>query len=145
MKKTNDLYKQAKIAADFLLIKSKGIKPKVVIILGSGLSDAASLISEQVKIPIDKVPYFIAPSIHTHLGNIIIGEMADCPVSCFQGRIHEYEGCTQQQIIFPVLVAHLMGARVSILTNLAGGINEDHKIQVKRTARCIPHLWCFMG
>jgi purine-nucleoside phosphorylase len=61
-----------------------------------------------------------------HAGRLVIGEVGAVPVAVMQGRVHFYEGYTQQEVIFPMRVLARLGVRAVILTNAAGGINLEY-------------------
>lgn len=60
-----------------------------------------------------------------HAGRFVIGTLGKRPVICMQGRLHAYEGNTPQQVAFPIVLMHALGANELVVTNAAGGINVD--------------------
>jgi purine-nucleoside phosphorylase len=109
-------------AADFVQQQSAH-RPKVGLILGSGLSPLADAIDEADRIPYGQIPHFPISTVEGHAGQLVLGRLAGVNVCAMQGRFHFYEGYTLQQTTFPVRVMKLLGIDTLILTNAAGGIN----------------------
>ena len=99
------------------------IEPAVAIILGTGLGALAERIHADVVIPYTEIPGFPIPTVETHDGRLLLGELAGQPVVAMQGRFHRYEGYTLQQVTFPVRVMRDLGAPVLIVSNACGGMN----------------------
>ena len=85
------------------------VKPKVGIVLGSGLGKIANEISIDKIIPYDTIPHFPISTIEGHQGQLIIGKMNQTPVVVMQGRSHYYEGHTSKECTFPIRVLHSLG------------------------------------
>ena len=101
------------------------IKPRVGIILGSGLSDLAASVKNAVTIPYGDLPHWPVSTVEGHVGQLVIGDLEGQPVLVMQGRIHFYEGYTMSQITLPVRVMLRLGLEIMIVTNAAGGVNPD--------------------
>ena len=111
-------------SADFLCSKVT-IRPKVAMVLGSCLGDLSDLIEEQVVIDYQDIPNFLLSTVESHAGKLIFGKLAGREVVCMSGRFHYYEGYDFEQLVIPVRVFKLLGVETIILTNAAGGINEE--------------------
>ncbi|MGD8278102.1 MAG: purine-nucleoside phosphorylase, partial [Gemmatimonadota bacterium] len=98
-------------------------RPEVAIILGTGLGHAAREIRDPVVIPYPEIPHFPEPSIETHEGRLLIGELGGRRVAALQGRFHRYEGYDLRQVTFPVRVLGVLGARALIVSNACGGLD----------------------
>src|SRR5437773_2670477 len=122
----SEAFHQADSAAQFLISKTQ-LRPKVGIVLGSGLGGFADELSESVRIPYSQIPGFPRSTAIGHAGHIVIGNADAIPIAAMQGRVHLYEGYTPQQVAFPIRVFGRMGVRAVILTNAAGGINLEYK------------------
>jgi len=96
-------------------------------VLGSGLGAFANELADAARIDYKKIPHFPRSTAIGHVGRMVIGKVGDVPVAVMQGRVHFYEGYTQQQVIFPMRVMARMGIRAVVITNAAGGINRDFK------------------
>ncbi len=121
-----DEFTNAESAAQFALSQTP-LRPKIGLVLGSGLGGLADEFTERVRIPYSQIPCFPRSTAVGHAGQMVIGKMAGIPVAAMQGRVHLYEGYTPQQVAFPIRVFGRMGIRAVILTNAAGGINLEYK------------------
>ena len=115
-------FARAERAAKFILAKTK-LRPKIALVLGSGLGAFADEFSDATRIPYKKIPGFPRSTAIGHAGRLVIGKVDNVPVAAMQGRVHFYEGYTAQEVNFPMRVMGRMGIRSAILTNAAGGIN----------------------
>ncbi len=100
-------------------------KPRVGIILGSGLNDLADSVQKADAISYGELPNWPVSTVHGHAGRLVIGELEGQSVLVMQGRIHFYEGYSMSQITLPVRVMLRLGLEVMIVTNAAGGVNPD--------------------
>lgn len=108
------------------LNKQTAVRPKVAIVLGSGLGTVAELVQPDVSIAYQDIPSFPTTDVAGHKGRLIVGHArGQTPAVVFEGRAHHYEGLTMQQVAYPVFVAHALGASVLIVTNAAGGIRAS--------------------
>ncbi|MDP4083798.1 MAG: purine-nucleoside phosphorylase [Bacillota bacterium] len=111
-------------AAQFL--KSKYTrKPKLGLILGSGLGVLADEINNPVKIPYSEIPDFPVSTVEGHAGQLVFGQLNTVEVVAMQGRFHYYEGYSFDKVTFPVRVMKELGVEMLIVTNAAGGVNES--------------------
>jgi len=117
---------RAERAAKFLLAKTK-LRPRIGLVLGSGLGDFANKMAEAARIEYQKIPHFPRSTAIGHAGRMVIGKVGNVPVATMQGRVHFYEGYSPQEVIFPMRVMARMGIRAVVITNAAGGINRDFK------------------
>jgi purine-nucleoside phosphorylase len=101
------------------------IKPRVGMILGSGLGALAEAIEGAVIIPYGEIPNWPVSTVEGHQGQLVIGELEGQKVLVMQGRAHFYEGYSMSQVGFPIRVMQRLGLEVFIVTNAAGGINQD--------------------
>jgi len=117
---------RAERAAKFILAKTK-LRPRVGLVLGSGLGAFANELAGAARIDYAKIPHFPRSTAIGHAGRLVIGRVGVVPVAAMQGRVHLYEGYTMPKVIFPMRVMARMGIRAVILTNAAGGINTGFK------------------
>ncbi|MBS4173342.1 purine-nucleoside phosphorylase [Bacillus sp. FJAT-49736] len=117
-------YSQIENAAKFLQNKYTG-KPSIGLILGSGLGVLADEIKNPVKIPYNEIPDFPISTVAGHAGQLVFGTLGEKEVVAMQGRFHYYEGYNLDQVTFPVRVMKELGVETLIVTNAAGGINEN--------------------
>lgn len=111
---------QSKITADF--------KPKVGIIMGSGLGELANAIDVLVEIPYYTIPGFPVSTVQGHNGQFIVGTIKKQKVIAMQGRVHFYEGYNIQDVVMPVRVMAMMGIEYLIVSNAAGGVNKKYDV-----------------
>lgn len=100
-------------------------KPRVGLILGSGLGDLANAVAQADVIPYSDLPFWPLSTVHGHAGRLVIGLLENQPVMVMQGRVHYYEGYTMQELTLPVRVMQRLGVEVIIVTNAAGAIRPD--------------------
>lgn len=99
--------------------------PRVALVLGSGLGDFAEEIQVTQVMAYKDIEGFPVSTVSGHAGRFIFGFLEGVPVVCMQGRVHFYEGYSMQDVVLPVRLMGLLGARKLILTNAAGGINPS--------------------
>jgi purine-nucleoside phosphorylase len=121
-----DHFALAESAAQSILQKTT-LRPRIGLVLGSGLGSFADSLTDSTKIPFHEIPDFPRSTAIGHAGQLVIGHAANIPVAVMQGRVHLYEGYSPQQVAFPMRVFGRMGIRAVILTNAAGGINLTYK------------------
>ena len=109
------------------LIQSKtAFRPRIAIVLGSGLGDLADQLEDACSIPYQELPHFAVSTAPGHKGRLVLGRLCGREVLCMQGRLHLYEGYPIQQVIFPIRVMKLLGIQTLILTNAAGGVDLSY-------------------
>lgn len=100
-----------------------GAAPDVAIVLGSGLGDFTERLSDPVTIPYDDIPHWPASRVMGHAGRLVIGGLATRQVAALSGRVHVYEGHDLATVTFATRAMGLLGVKMLILTNAAGGVN----------------------
>lgn len=105
--------------------KKLSVKPRIGIILGSGLGTLADEISNATIIKYDEIPNFPTSTVQGHKGQLVIGTLEGKNVIAMQGRFHYYEGYALEQVTFPIRVMKSLGVDTVIITNAAGGVNKD--------------------
>jgi purine-nucleoside phosphorylase len=103
-------------------------KPRVAIVLGTGLGDLADEIDAEQVIPYRDIPHFPHSTALAHKGNFICGQLAGLPVIVMQGRCHLYEGYPVEQATLPIRVMQALGASTLIVSNAAGGVNPQYSV-----------------
>ena len=117
-----DVFTLADKAAKVILERTP-LRPKIGLVLGSGLGGFADALTKSTNIPYAEVPSFPQATAIGHAGRLVVGNAGQVPVAAMQGRVHQYEGYSAQQVAFPIRVFGRMGIKAVILTNAAGGIN----------------------
>jgi purine-nucleoside phosphorylase len=100
-------------------------RPRVGLILGTGLGGMAETIEKATVIPYQDLPDWPVSTVQGHAGRLVIGALEGQAVLVMQGRIHYYEGYTMQQVTMPVRVMQRLGIEILIVTNAAGAIHPD--------------------
>lgn len=116
--------------------------PETAIVLGSGLGALADNIEITATVPyreITDMPVSTAPS---HKGQFVFGNIGDKNVVLMQGRLHLYEGYSPSQVVMPIRLMRLLGAKKLILTNACGGINRN--LSVGDFMMIKDHISCFV-
>lgn len=101
-------------------------KPRIGLILGSGLNALADSVQKADFIPYSDLPNWPRSTVHGHAGRLVIGELEGQPVLVMQGRVHFYEGYSMSQVTLPVRVMIRLGIEMMFVTNAAGGINPNY-------------------
>lgn len=102
-------------------------KPEVALILGSGLGDYADGIQIETTVDYTEIEGFPVSTVTGHKGRFVFGYVGDVPVVIMQGRVHYYEGYPMSDVVLPTRLMGLLGAKKLLLTNAAGGINENFR------------------
>jgi purine-nucleoside phosphorylase len=118
----DDTFTRADSAAQFLLSQTP-LRPRIGLILGSGLGAFADALADATRVPYSQIPSFPRSTAIGHAGQMVLGKAGKVAVAAMQGRVHLYEGYSAQEVTFPIRVFGRMGVRAVILTNAAGGIN----------------------
>ncbi|MFH2012797.1 MAG: purine-nucleoside phosphorylase [Pseudomonadota bacterium] len=99
--------------------------PKIGILLGTGLGGLVDRINIKMSIPYEEIPNFPRSTVESHMGNLVVGSLAEREIVVMQGRFHYYEGYSMQEVTFTIRVMKALGVRVLIISNAAGGLNPQ--------------------
>ncbi len=105
--------------------KVTDFKPRVALILGSGLGNYAEQIDIKCEISYSDIDGFPVSTVPGHAGKFIFGYVGEVPVVCMKGRVHYYEGYDISDVVLPTRVMRRLGAEILFLTNAAGGVNYN--------------------
>jgi purine-nucleoside phosphorylase len=115
-----------KVTESTKFIRSKvNLKPRIAIILGSGLGELAESLVFKKTIETSAIPHYPLSSVPGHKGRLIFGTLCKIPIIAFQGRVHFYESGNLESTLYPIRIAHALGIHTLIITNAAGGINRN--------------------
>jgi purine-nucleoside phosphorylase len=123
---TELIYENLHEAVAFIRTKTQ-LKPRVGIILGSGMGSVAEVVRPEVTLDYSAIPFFAQTSVEGHKGRLILGHINEVPVALMQGRLHLYEGYSMAQVVFPTRVLAMLGIEALIVTNAAGGLSKKMK------------------
>lgn len=119
---------QKNLAESTAYIRSRSqLKPRIGIILGSGLGSFVDMIDIKTTLKFEEIPGFIAPSVDGHGGRLILGHVGNTPIACLSGRIHFYEGHSMAEVVHPTRTIAMLGIETLVLTNSAGGLDPNQK------------------
>ncbi len=104
------------------------INPKIAIILGTGLGQFASEITDADEIPYEDIPHFPVSTVEGHAGKLIFGHLGGKEIMAMDGRFHYYEGYSMKEITFPIRVMHELGITTLFESIASGGMNPLFKI-----------------
>ncbi|WP_428660887.1 purine-nucleoside phosphorylase [Runella sp.] len=119
---------QLQEATEFLKQQTNHFSPQTGIILGTGLGALVQDIDIEYAIDYENIPHFPVSTVEFHKGRLLFGTLTGKKVICMQGRFHYYEGYSLAQVTFPVRVMKLLGIEQLIVSNAAGGLNENYQI-----------------
>ncbi len=111
--------------SQFILEKRSGFKPKIAIILGSGLADFAEKIQDSIRIPYHTLPGFPVSQVEGHPGQLILGYLNEVPIVCCQGRVHAYEGMLGKDFKLFIRTLKSLGCSDILMTNATGSLRKD--------------------
>jgi purine-nucleoside phosphorylase len=98
-------------------------RPRLSIVLGSGLGAFADELTDRLEVPYADIPHWPASTAVGHAGRLVFGKLDQLDMVAMAGRVHLYEGYSPQQVTFGVRVLAQLGVRSMVFTNAAGGIN----------------------
>lgn len=118
-----------KIKETAAYLKSKvPVMPKTAIILGTGLGELVTHITDKQEIPYNEIPNFPVSTVEGHSGKLIFGKLGKKDIMAMQGRLHYYEGYDMKQVTFPVRVMKELGIETLFVSNAAGGMNPNFSV-----------------
>lgn len=103
-------------------------RPRVGLILGTGLGGLAAQIEQSSVISYKNIPHFPESTVESHTGQLVCGTLRGVPVVAMEGRFHFYEGYSLEEVTFPVRVMKELGIEILIVTNAAGGMNPHYSL-----------------
>jgi purine-nucleoside phosphorylase len=121
--------KQVKEAAEYIkrFVKER---PKLGIVLGSGLGSVAAALTDTFTLPYKEIPHFPVSTAPGHKGELVFGRIGALQTLLMSGRLHAYEGFSMREIVFPIRVMQLLGTEMLFVTNASGGLNPDFELGV---------------
>jgi purine-nucleoside phosphorylase len=103
-------------------------KPKIGIVLGSGLGNFSQEMQIEATIPYQEIPHFPVSTVEGHRGKLLLGKIRGKTVIAMAGRFHFYEGYTAADVVFPIRVMKFLGVDTLLLSNAAGGVNPGFRV-----------------
>ena len=127
MKKYYPMYKRIQETASWLKERMQ-TSPKTAIVLGTGLGQLASEITDSYEFSYRDIPNFPVSTVEGHAGCLIFGKLGGKDIMAMKGRFHYYEGYSMQEVTFPIRVMHELGIETLFVSNASGGMNPEFKI-----------------
>lgn len=121
------MYEKIQETASWLKKRMK-TSPETAIILGTGLGQLASEITDTYEFPYSEIPNMPVSTVEGHSGKLIFGKLGGKDIMAMQGRFHFYEGYSMKEVTFPVRVMYELGIKTLFVSNAAGGMNPEFKI-----------------
>jgi len=121
-----ELIEQVRSGAAYIEDKIS-VKPRLGIVLGSGLGALGDRVVDPVAVPYGEIPHFHNSTVQGHHGRLVVGMLQGCPVMVMQGRLHYYEGLSMDEVVFPVRCMKMLGVDNLIVTNAAGSLAPDYQ------------------
>ena len=113
--------------------------PKTAIVLGTGLGQLASEITDTLEFPYQDIPNFPVSTVEGHSGKLIFGQLGGKDIMAMQGRFHYYEGYNMKEVTFAIRVMYELGIKTLFVSNASGGMNPEFKIgELMSAATVIP-------
>ena len=122
------VYEQYTASAEAIRARIGNFRPRVLLILGSGLGSLGDAVESPIAVPYSEIPHMKFSTAPGHKGQFLFGRLAGCDVAVMQGRLHAYEGWNFADAAYPVRVARLLGAETLIVTNAAGAVNVAFEV-----------------
>ncbi|GAB4031013.1 MAG: purine-nucleoside phosphorylase [Elusimicrobiota bacterium] len=119
------MFEKIKEAALWLNNRTGNFSPEILMITGSGLSNAVPELKDRKVIPYDEIPGFSRTTVSGHKGELWLGEAAGKKIAVMRGRFHFYEGHHMSYISFPIRLLHYLGARKLIVTAAVGSLKKN--------------------
>ena len=113
------------VRCENIIREKTDFEPEVALVLGSGLGGYASNMDVRCEVPYSEIEGFPVSTVPGHDGRFLFGYVKGVPVVAMKGRIHYYEGYDMTDIVLPIRLMGMLGAKTLVLTNAAGGINMD--------------------
>ena len=123
----NFTYAQYQESADYLAGQLGGFRPRVAMVLGSGLGYLGDIVEDPIIVPYGDIPHFKHSTAPGHKGQLVFGTLRGQKVAVMQGRMHHYEGYSYEEVSYAVRVLRLLGCDTLFVTNAAGGVNLTFK------------------
>lgn len=120
-------YQKIVLGSDYIQERIS-LKPKVGIILGSGLGELGDEVEQPTVIPYHEIPHLPKATVPGHKGQFVIGQLAGVDVCLMQGRYHHYEGYEPEELVRPLRIMKLLGISTIIITNATGGVNRNYNV-----------------
>lgn len=123
-------YEEAAAYLHGVLSGARHSRPVIGVICGSGLSGLSKCIDPKTALTVnyEDIPGFPQATVAGHMGEMVFGTIGGIEIVCLRGRFHYYEGNSMTTVGLPVRVMRLLGVKLLLVTNAAGGLNPDYNV-----------------
>jgi purine-nucleoside phosphorylase len=111
-----------------LIQRNSDLRPRVGLVLGTGLGPLADSVDGAVRVPTSELEGWPTSTVEGHAGQLVLGTLEGQAVCAIQGRVHFYEGPSMQRLGLPIRVLQRLGADTLVVTNAAGGLNPEFRV-----------------
>lgn len=119
----NPIYEKLQRCCECVRAKTD-FSPEVAMVLGSGFQQYANEFEVEKRIPYQEIEGFPVSTVEGHAGEFLFGHAGEVPMVLMNGRVHYYEGYSMTDVVLPIRLMGLLGAKVLFLTNAAGGLGD---------------------
>jgi purine-nucleoside phosphorylase len=109
--------------AEAAIRERSDLRPRVALVLGTGLGGLAEAVEADAAIPYEEIPHFSDATVDTHEGRLLLGRLDGTPVVAMDGRFHRYEGYSLREVVLPLRVLRLLGAETVVTSGAGGGLH----------------------
>jgi len=117
-----DIAFRADAAASVLGDRFEQRRPRLALVLGSGLRGVVDDVEDATSVAFSEVPHVRCPTAPGHEGRFVAGTLGGLDVVVVSGRLHGYEGLAVEEVTFPIRILASLGVETVLLTNAAGGV-----------------------
>ena len=111
--------------SDVIARAAPGFRPKVAVVLGSGLGSFAADVKTIATIPYGELPGFPQTTVGSHAGKLVLGHVGPTAVAVLQGRAHYYERGRTDEMKGAIDTLAGLGCETLLQTNAAGSLRLD--------------------
>ena len=111
--------------SDAIARAAPGFRPKVAVVLGSGLGGFAADVKTIATIPYGELQGFPQTTVGGHAGKLVLGHVGATAVAVLQGRAHYYERGRADEMKGAIDALASLGCETLLQTNAAGSLRLD--------------------
>ena len=111
--------------SDVIARAASGFRPKVAVVLGSGLGGFAADVKTIATIPYGELQGFPQATVGSHAGKLVLGHVGPTAVAVLQGRAHYYERGRADEMKGAIDTLAGLGCETLLQTNAAGSLRLD--------------------
>lgn len=105
----------------------KDFKPKMGLVLGSGLGGLLDNMHVITRVSYSDCPGFFKSTVEGHKGEFVFGTLENVAIVAMNGRVHGYEGVEANQILAPIRLMRALGCDALVITGATGSLKRELK------------------